>query len=99
MDNESSTNVLFLNAYWEIGLKEENITQRCIALVGFSGESRTTIGETVLPVYAKEVNMYTKFLILDSPSADNIILGWLWIHKKMEAIPSTYHQILRFPTK
>ncbi|KAL5579317.1 hypothetical protein UlMin_011759 [Ulmus minor] len=44
VDNGSSKNVLFLNAYREMGLKEADITRRCISLVGFSGESRTTIG-------------------------------------------------------
>ena len=58
-----------------MGLKEKDITRRCISLVGFKGDSRTTIGETVLPVYAEGVNMYTKFLILDSSFAYNIILG------------------------
>ena len=88
MDNGSSVNVLFLNAYREMGLKEEDITRRCISLVGFSGELRTIIGETVLPVYVEGVNMYTKFLILDSQSAYNVILRRPWIHI-MEAVPST----------
>ena len=75
MDNESSTNMLFLNAYREMRLKEEDIVGRCISSVGFSGESRNMIGETVLLVYAERVNMYTKFLILDNSSTYNIILG------------------------
>ena len=98
MDNESSVNVLFLNAYREMRLTESNITRRSISLVGFSGESKNTVGETVLPIYIEGVNLYTKFVILDSPSAYNVILGCPWIHK-MEAIPSTYHQIIRFPIK
>ena len=85
MDNRSSANVLFLNTYREMGLKEEDITRRCISLVGFNDELRTTIGETILPVYAEGVNLYTKFLILDSSSAYNVILGRPWIHR-MEAV-------------
>ena len=81
-----------------MGLKEEDITLRCISLVGFSGESRTTIMETVLLVYVEGINLYTKFLILDNPSVYNVILGRPWIHI-MEAVPSIYHQIIRFPTK
>ena len=73
VDNRNSTNVLFLNAYREMGLKEADITRRCISLVGFSGESKTTIGETVLPIYAEGVNLYTKFVILDSSSIYNVI--------------------------
>ena len=75
VDNGSSANVLFLNAYLEMRLKEANITLSCISLVGFSGESKTTIGETILPIYAEGVNLYTKFVILDSPTAYNVILG------------------------
>ena len=75
IDNRSFVNVLFLNAYREMGLKEEDITRRCIFFVGFSSESITTIGETILPVYTEGVNLYTKFLILDSPSTYNVILG------------------------
>ena len=98
MDNRSSTNVLFLNVYREMRLKEEDITRRCIFLVSFSGESRTTIGENILLVYAEGVNLYTKFLILDSLSVYNVILGQPWIHR-IEFVPSIYHQIIRFPTK
>ena len=98
MDNGSSTNVLFLNTHREMGLKEVDITRRCISLVGFNRKSRTTIGETVLSVYTKGVNLYNKFLILDSLSAYNVMLGRPWIHK-MEAVPSTYHQAIRFSTK
>ena len=74
VDNESSANVLFLNVHREMWLKEEDITRRCISLVGFNRESRTMIRETVQPVYTKRVNLYTQFLILDSPSAYNVIL-------------------------
>ena len=75
VDNGSSTNVIFLNAYREMGLKEADITRRCVSLVGFSGESKTTIEETILPIYAEGVNLYTKFMILDSLSMYNVILG------------------------
>ena len=53
VDNGSSANVHFINAYMEMGLKEDDITWRCVSLVGFSGKSRTTLEETVLPVYAE----------------------------------------------
>ena len=56
-------------------LKESDITRRCISLVGFRGESRNTIRETVLLVYAEGVNMYTKVLILDNLSTYNVIFG------------------------
>ena len=67
-------------------------------LTGFNGESTAAVGKIKLPVYAAGVNKLTTFLVLDCPSAYNIILGRPWIHC-MKAVPSTYHQCIRFPTK
>ena len=76
---------------------EANIIKKTTILIGFSGEQKMTLGEVTLPVYAEGINLYTKFSILDCPSGYNIILGRPWIHG-MKAVPSTYHQTIRFPT-
>ena len=98
IDNSSSANVLFLSALREMGIDETKIVRKTTVLIGFSGEQKNTIGEIELPVYAEGVNLCVRFLVIDSPSAYNVILGRPWIHE-MEAVPSTYHQVLRFPTK
>ncbi|XP_057793294.1 uncharacterized protein LOC131009911 [Salvia miltiorrhiza] len=98
IDNGSSANILFYSAYREMGLDESKLIKKAAVLVGFSGESTTTVGEIDLPVYAEGVNLSTRFLVVDAPSAYNVILGRPWIHG-MEAVPSTYHQVIRFPTK
>ena len=41
--------------------------------------------------------MQTRFLIVDFQSPYNIILGRSWIHG-MRAVPSTLHQVIKFPT-
>ena len=41
--------------------------------------------------------MSTKFLVVDYDSSYNMILGRPWIHK-MGAVPSTLHQMVKFPT-
>ncbi|XP_057811616.1 uncharacterized protein LOC131025849 [Salvia miltiorrhiza] len=98
IDNGSSANILFCSAYREMGLDESKLIKKAAVLVGFSGESTTTVGKIDLPVYADGVNLSTRFLVVDAPSAYNVILGRPWIHE-MEAVPSTYHQVIRFPTK
>ncbi|XP_056694810.1 uncharacterized protein [Spinacia oleracea] len=98
IDNGGSVNVLFLEALHEMGLEEKNIVRRSTVLVGFSGESLRTVGEISLPTYAEGVNIMTKFNVVDCPAAYNVILGQPWIHK-MKAVPSTYHQSIKFPTK
>ena len=41
--------------------------------------------------------MSTKFLLVDCDSSYNMILGRPWIHG-MGAVPSTLHQMVKFPT-
>ncbi|XP_048489823.2 uncharacterized protein LOC125491781 [Beta vulgaris subsp. vulgaris] len=55
-------------------------------------------GRSDLPTFAKGVNMPTKFYVIDCPSSYNVILGRPWIHS-MKAVPSSFHQSLKFPTK
>ena len=48
-------------------------------------------------MYAEGINMSNKFLVVDCESSYNMILGRPWIHG-MGAIPSTLHQMVKFPT-
>ena len=97
MDNGSSSNIIFQTAYQDPGLDESAVTCKISPLIGFSGEVKQTAGEVTLPVYAEGINMSTKFLVVDSQSAYNMILGRPWIHD-MGAVPSTLHQMVKFPT-
>ena len=97
VDNDSSTNAIFLNALREMNIDESHIHRRSTVLVGFNGEQKFTLGDITLPVYAAELNLHVNFFMLDNPSAYNIILGKPWIHK-IRVVPSTFHQVIRFPT-
>ncbi|GMN20627.1 hypothetical protein TIFTF001_039957 [Ficus carica] len=98
VDNGSSADVLFLSTLREMELSESDIESSTTILTGFNGESTTAVGKIKLPVFAVGENKLTTFLVLDCPFAYNIILGRSWIHA-MKAVPSTYHQRIRFPTK
>ena len=98
VDNGSSADVLFLSTLKEMELSESDIESSTTVLTGFNGESTAAVGKIKLPVFAAGENKLTTFLVLDCPSAYNIILGRPWIHA-MKAVPSTYHQCIRFPTK
>ncbi|XP_033134303.1 uncharacterized protein LOC117127760 [Brassica rapa] len=97
VDNRSSSNIIFLMAYQDLGLEENTLMHKVTPLIGFSGEVKQTAGEVFLPVYAEGINLSTKFLVVDCQSAYHMILGQPWIHD-MGAVPSTPHQIVKFPT-
>ena len=80
-----------------IGPEESALTRKVTPLIGISGEVKQTAGEITLPVYAKGINISTKFLVADCQSAYNMILGRPWIHD-MGAVSSTLHQMVKFPT-
>ena len=98
IDNGSSADVLFLLTLREMGLSGSEIEKSTTVLTSFNGESTTAVGKIKLPVLATVENMMTSFLVLDYQSTYNIILGRPWIHA-MKAVPSTYHQRIRFSTK
>ncbi|XP_021726860.1 uncharacterized protein LOC110694008 [Chenopodium quinoa] len=98
IDNGSSTNIIMLDSLKHINIDEKNIINKSTMLVGFSGETKKTSGEITLATYAKGVNLQVKFLVIDTLSSYNMILGRPWVHE-MKAIPSTYRQVIKFPTR
>lgn len=71
-------------------------------LVGFEGEKVSPEGSIELPVtFGEGRQMVTKmvnFLVVDCILAYNAILERPTLHE-LKAVASTYHQILKFPTK
>ena len=97
IDNGSSVNIIQLEALKKMSIPESEIASKSSALIGFSGEVKSTVGEIKLPVYIEGVNSIQKFCVIDSLPCYNIILGRPWIHD-MKAVPSTYHQCIKLPT-
>ncbi|KAJ9544403.1 LOW QUALITY PROTEIN: hypothetical protein OSB04_024110 [Centaurea solstitialis] len=97
IDGGSSANVIFAETLKIMGIDRSNIVRRTTTLIGFNGDATSTLGEIILLVFAKGINKQTKFNVIDCPSAYNAILGRPWIHD-MKAVPSTYHQKIKFPS-
>ncbi|XP_010687261.1 uncharacterized protein LOC104901388 [Beta vulgaris subsp. vulgaris] len=98
VDNGSLASILMRGALEDMGIDERDVIRKSTVLVGFSGESKHTMGEVTLPTFAKGVNMPTKFYVIDCPSSYNVILGRPWIHI-MKVVSPSHHQSLKFPTK
>ncbi|XP_076960954.1 uncharacterized protein LOC143637445 [Bidens hawaiensis] len=97
VDGGSSVNIIQLDVLKKINIPEDEIVPSSSVLVGFSGETKNTIGEIKLPIYVEGVNKMQKFCVIDCLSCCNIILGRPWIHE-MKSVPSTYHQCVKLPS-
>ncbi|XP_070049409.1 uncharacterized protein [Nicotiana tomentosiformis] len=96
VDPGSSANII----QWRV-LEQAKLTESIIPatkiLVGFNLASVTTRGEILLLTNTEGVTKITLFEVVNGDMGYNIILGRPWLHK-MKDVPSTYHQLLKFPT-
>ena len=89
---------MYVRCYKELGLLPDDMEQSNGPMVGFNGTPTWPLGTVSLEVQAGSRKIKTEFTIIDTPSPYNIILGRPWLHA-MGAVPSTLHQLLRFPTE
>ncbi|XP_074298096.1 uncharacterized protein LOC141628913 [Silene latifolia] len=97
VDTCSSFNLIMLKTIENMGFNEKDLQKKTIQLVGFSGEIANSLGEIVIPTYARGINKQVRYLVIDGPSTYNVILGRPWLHL-MKTVPSTYHKCVKFPT-
>ncbi|XP_074315428.1 uncharacterized protein LOC141651625 [Silene latifolia] len=97
VDTGSSVNLIMLETLKTMGFDKENLIKKSVPLVGFSGETAHLVGEITIPTYIEGVNKLVRYLVIEGPTTYNVILGRPWLHQ-MKAVPSTYHQCLKFPT-
>ncbi|KAG7552320.1 Retrotransposon gag domain [Arabidopsis thaliana x Arabidopsis arenosa] len=97
IDTGSSVDLIFLSTLQRMGISKADIIGPPAPLVAFKSDTSMSLGNIKLPVLSAGVPKIVEFIIFDRPAAYNIILGTPWIYQ-MKAIPSTYHQCVKFPT-
>ncbi|KAG7568048.1 Retrotransposon gag domain [Arabidopsis thaliana x Arabidopsis arenosa] len=97
IDTGSSVDLIFLSTLQRMGISKADIIGPPAPLVAFTSDTSMSLGNIKLPVLAAGVPKIIEFIVFDRPAAYNIILGTPWIYQ-MKAIPSTYHQCVKFPT-
>ncbi|XP_070040516.1 uncharacterized protein [Nicotiana tomentosiformis] len=95
IDPGNSANIIRLRVVEKLGLQDQIVPAARI-LNGFNMASETTRGEVILPVNVATIQE-TKFYVIEGDMRYNALLGRPWIHN-MRTVPSTLHQMLKFPT-
>ena len=102
VDNESSADILYWPIFKQMGIDHDRIKPFESPLVKFAGEQVQLVGLISLLVTAgiahKKTNVMVDFLIMAQPSAYNTTIGHSALNK-MKAVTSTYHLMMKFPTK
>ncbi|XP_059663398.1 uncharacterized protein LOC132309063 [Cornus florida] len=93
IDNGSSADIIFSHVFNQMMIGQERLRPMNSPLVGFSGDKVNSLGVVTLPVTArtspKQVTFMVDFIVVDCPSAYNIILGRTALNS-IRAITSTY---------
>ena len=101
VNNGSSTNIIFASAFDKMGIGREKLEPVNAYLRGFSGERVLPLGPIQLVLTLGDppcqATTTVRFLIVDAPSAYNMLLGRPSLNT-IRAIPSAYHMVIKFLT-
>ncbi|KAL5756475.1 hypothetical protein ACOSQ2_021221 [Xanthoceras sorbifolium] len=102
VDTGSSVDILFKDALDKFNLKSVMLNNCTSPLYGFTGDSVIPMGTIILPVTLgqppAQIKWFTKFLVVDTPSAYNIILARPFL-VRTKSVLSIYHHVLKFPVR
>ena len=100
IDNGSSANIIFASAFDKMGIVMEKLEPVNAHLLGFSREKVLPLGSVQLVLTLGDppcqATTTIKFLIVDAPSAYNMLLGRPSLNA-IRAVPSSYHMVVKFP--
>ncbi|CAL2266412.1 unnamed protein product [Prunus armeniaca] len=100
VDTGSSVSVMFAEAFNKLQVPTHLLDRSITPLVSFSGDVVQPIGSIHLPIFIgstpQRATITTPFLIIDCPTAYNVIFGRLAL-VQMKVFISTHMLLLKFP--
>ncbi|XP_062114358.1 uncharacterized protein LOC133825434 [Humulus lupulus] len=93
VDGGSEVDILFWEAFQKMGLEESQIKPSVAPIMGFNSQRLYPKGSIKLNVVTAKCNLEVNFLIIDSITSYNAIMGRNWIHR-MQGVVSTFHQVM-----
>ncbi|XP_052197197.1 uncharacterized protein LOC127804377 [Diospyros lotus] len=101
VDTGSSVNVMYRAYFDQMGLGPEQLSSSPEPLYGFTGDAVVPIGRVKLPFTVgspgREATAMEEFLIIDCPSAYNVVLGRP-VMNELDMVASTRALTIKFPT-
>ena len=98
VDQGSGADVMYLDLFKGLGLKNRDLSKYDTPLVGFDDRMVALERQISLPVNMEGKEVMVTFIAVNSFSQYTAILGWPWIHA-IGAVPSTLHVKFKFPTE
>lgn len=90
----SGVRVLFWKVFVAMELREEDIRPSTVPLIAFDSSRIQPRGSVWLPIIAVARMLQVKFLVVDSPSPFNTIMGWVWFMPCREWCPRPLYQVM-----
>lgn len=97
VDTGSLVDLIFRETLKKMEIKDSEIKPANIPLTRFTSKTTVMIRTIKLPVYVRGVTKLVHFVVIDKPAIYDVIIGTPWIYS-IRAIPSTYHQCVKFST-